>query len=86
MTAIRSAQAVVQRVDHGEGQPLTLAQAVEAARHPLAGTNREDLIEVVAYLACQVVGYAHRADADAGLALAQIRTAVKNYDRRHGAA
>lgn len=86
MTAISAAQAAVQRVDHGEGQPLTLAQAVEVVQHSLSGLKRDELVEAVAYLACQVVGYAHRADADAGLALAQIRTAVQNYDRRHGAA
>ena len=86
MTAISAAQAAVQRVDHGEGQPLTFDEAVEAVDHPMSSLTRYELVEAVAYLACQVVGYAHRADADAGLALAQIRTAVKNYDRRHGAA
>lgn len=86
MSGLSAASAAVQRVDHGEGRPLTLDQAIEAVQHPLTGLKREELVEAVAYLACQVVGYAHRADADAGLALTQIRLAVQNYDRRHGAA
>lgn len=78
--------ACVQRVDHGEGQPLTLDQATEQVEHPLTGLSRQQLVEVVAYLSCQVVGRSHDVNADALLAMHQIQTAVREYERRHSPA
>jgi hypothetical protein len=84
MSAFSVGAACVQRVDHGASQPLTFREALEQVRHPLDGLKRDELVEVVAYLACQVVGYAHNQSADANLAMVQIEIAVRDYQKRRG--
>lgn len=74
----------MQRVDHGHGPAVTLAQAVELVQPTLAGLARPDLVEVVAYLAAQVVGYAHSQNADAALAMRQLRTVIRDYELAAG--
>ena len=63
--------------------PLTLAQAAEQVAHPLAGL-KATRSRIVAYLACQVVGYQHRQDAAASLAMRQIANVVRDYTGGHG--
>lgn len=86
MSAFSVGAACWQRVDHGEAKPLTFDEAVAAVEHPLTGLNRQQLVEVVAYLSCQVVGYQHSQNADAGLAMAQIARSVHEFERRRAAA
>lgn len=74
--------ACVQRVDHGVDQPLSFDQAVGQVEHPLTGANRQTLVEIVAYLACQVVGLQHSQNADAKLAMVQIKAIVRDFDQR----
>jgi hypothetical protein len=76
--------ACVQRVDHGEDKPLTLAECIEQVTHPLTGLTRAELVETVAYLSAQVVGYRHSQDRDATLALQVITSAVREYERAAG--
>lgn len=58
----------------------TLAQAEEKINH-LTGTKAE-LMQAVAYLACQVHGYKKASNLDATLAIAQVENIVKNYRAR----
>lgn len=74
--------ACVHRCDHGLGTPLTLAECVAAVEHPLTGLSRAELVEVVAYLSAQVVGFMHRQSVDAPLALQQIAHIVKEHEER----
>lgn len=58
----------------------TLAQAEEKINH-LTGTKAE-LLQAVAYLACQVHGYKKASNLDATLAISQVENVVKNYRAR----
>jgi hypothetical protein len=79
-------EACIHRCDMGAGAPrLTLAEAVEQVTHPVAGASKVALVEVIAYLSCQVVGYQRSQNADAKMAMAQVRRIVKDYEARHGA-
>ena len=78
---VQIGMAAIQRIDQGEGEPLTLPQAVEQVEH--LSSSKSDLLEAIAYLACQVVGYRHRANQDAELAMVQVECAVNEYRRRH---
>jgi hypothetical protein len=75
------AHAAVQRVDHGMGQPLTLAEAEEQIAH-LLNRPRAELGQALAYLACQVVGYRHSQNSDATLAMAQLARIVREYEEK----
>jgi hypothetical protein len=55
----------------------TLAQA-EAKINHLTGTKAE-LLQAIAYLACQVHGYKKASNLDATLAVAQVETIIRNY-------
>lgn len=79
---VRIGMAAVGRVDQGYGEPLNLAGCVEAVEHPTSGAKRTELVEAIAYLAAQVVGYQNSADRDAQLAMQQIASAVDNYRAR----
>jgi hypothetical protein len=76
------ANAAVQLL-HPEGAPVeqdhgwTLAQAEEKVSH-LTGTKPE-LLQAIAYLACQVHAYRKMSNEDAALALAKIETALSRY-------
>jgi hypothetical protein len=82
MSAFTVGTACVQRVDHGEGKPITFDEAIALVEHPLTGLNRQQLVEVIAYLACQVVGYAHSQNADAKLAISQVERIVDEFRHR----
>ncbi|HET7386877.1 MAG TPA: hypothetical protein VFJ19_09480 [Nocardioidaceae bacterium] len=82
MSVLDKAQACVQRVDHGHGQALNLDGCVEAVQHPLDGCSRSDLITIIACLSAQVVGYQHRGDQNATLAVAQIARIIDGYKER----
>ena len=84
LDAVDTARACVQRVDHGEGPMLTLAEATEQVTPNVDNATRADLRVMVAYLACQVVGYQRARNADATLAMQQIGTVLKDYTARHG--
>jgi hypothetical protein len=86
MSAFSVATACVQRIDQGEGPAVTFEQALSLVEHPLTGLSRHELTEVVAYLACQVVGYQHSQNADAKLAMSQIETIVAEFQKRAGRA
>ncbi|QOT15901.1 hypothetical protein [Paenarthrobacter sp. YJN-5] len=58
----------------------TLAQAEEQINH-LTGTKAE-MLQAIAYLACQVHGYKKASNLDATLAIAQVENIVKNYRAR----
>ncbi|MFI2563038.1 hypothetical protein [Paenarthrobacter sp. NPDC018779] len=58
----------------------TLTQAEQQIDH-LTGTKAE-LLQAIAYLACQVHGYKKASNLDATLAIAQVETIVKNYRER----
>lgn len=58
----------------------TLAQAEEKINH-LTGTKAE-LLQAIAYLACQVHGYKKASNLDATLAISQVENIVKNYRAR----
>lgn len=79
--AVDHGEAVVQLVDHGEGTPLTLDEAVERVAH-LSTLSKGELLGALAYLGCQVVGRRRDANADARLAMAQIARTVSEYERR----
>jgi hypothetical protein len=74
--------AAVQRL-HPDGAPTdqthgwTLAQAVAQIDH-LTGTKAE-LIEAIAYLACQIHGLRKISDRDATLAIANIESIINRY-------
>lgn len=78
--ALRIATACLHRCDWGESKAYTLDEAVEQVRHPMTGVNREDTLTVIAYLSAQVVGMRRSQDADAKLALAQVRSALAGFD------
>lgn len=82
MSIFDIARACVQRCEHGAGAPLTLTQAVEQVQHPLAGLNQNELHQVIAYLACQLIGAEASRDANAGLAMHQIARIVAQYAER----
>jgi hypothetical protein len=44
--------------------------------------SKAELLEAVAYLACQANAYRSKSNEDAHLALSQVRTAVDAYDAR----
>jgi hypothetical protein len=77
-----SAQACVQLVDHGENKPLTLAEAVDRVGLPLERLTRTELVQVIAFLSCQVIGARRSLNADAALAMSQIATIAREYERR----
>lgn len=68
---------------HPEGAPAeqehgwTLAQAEEKVNH-LTGTKGE-LLQAIAYLACQVHAYRKISNEDAALALLKVEIALKEY-------
>jgi hypothetical protein len=64
------------------GKPLDLAGCIDAVDHPTSGAKRTELVEAIAYLAAQVVGYQNSADRDAQLAMHQIASAVDQYRER----
>lgn len=66
-------------VDHGAGTPLTLDEATAAVQPLVTQQRRDDLPRLVAYLACQVVGYRRSQNADAKLAMAQVAAVVDRY-------
>jgi hypothetical protein len=70
------------RCDHGAGQPLSFDECVEAVAHPTAGLKPDELRQVIAWLAAQLVGYEHRADQNAMLALGNIERIVTDYRER----
>ena len=74
------AHAAVQITDWGDGPMTTLDQAVSGIEHLKA--QAPVLLEAIAYLACQVNGYRRSQNADATLALAQVRRIVSDYERR----
>ena len=74
--------AAVSRVDQGMGAALNLDGCIEAVEHPTSGAKRSELVEAIAYLAAQVVGYQNSADRDAQLAMHQIASAVDAYRER----
>jgi hypothetical protein len=71
---------------HPEGAPpeqphgWTLAQAAEKVNH-LTGTKAE-LLEAIAYLACQVHGYKRISNLDAALAISNIESTIARYRER----
>jgi hypothetical protein len=73
------AQALVFQVDHGDGTPHTLTEAVERVTPLVAKQRREDIPRIIAYLACQVVGYQRSQNADAKLAMVQVGLVVDRY-------
>jgi hypothetical protein len=79
---VRIGIASVSRVDQGMGKPLDLAGCIDAVDHPTSGAKRTELVEAIAYLAAQVVGYQNSADRDAQLAMHQIASAVDQYRER----
>lgn len=79
---VRIGIAAVGRVDQGMDKPLDLAGCIEAVEHPTTGAKRTELVEAIAYLAAQVVGYQNSADRDAQLAMHQISSAVDQYRAR----
>ena len=80
---VRIAMACVQRVDQGHDKPLDLTGCREAVAHPTDGAKRAELVEAIAYLSAQVVGYQNAANRDATLAMSQIRRVVDEYEKRH---
>jgi hypothetical protein len=79
---VNIARAAVARVDQGLGPALTLDECKEAVEHPTKGVSRADLVETIAYLAAQVVGYRNSVNQDAVLAMAQIEHVLSEYRRR----
>jgi hypothetical protein len=77
--ALDIAQALVFQVDHGGGTPYTLSEAVEQVAPLVAKQRREDIPRIIAYLACQVVGYRRSQSADAKLAMVQVGLVVDRY-------
>jgi hypothetical protein len=63
-----------------QGHAGTLAEATAQLDH-LNGT-RDEWRQAVAFLACQVWAYRSRSDEDSSLALSQIGTIVREYNRR----
>jgi hypothetical protein len=63
-----------------QGHTGTLAEATAQLDH-LNGT-RDEWRQAVAFLACQVWAYRSRSNEDASLALSQIGTIVREYNRR----
>lgn len=79
--------ALVQRGANAQEEGGTLAQYQEAVRHPLDKVrNRDDLLDVIAFLTAQLVGARARLDADESLALANIESTIKNFRERQARA
>lgn len=73
-------EAVVSRVDQGYDKPLTWVECVEVSQHPTKNLNRAELVEVIAYLAAQLSGSRASLDAEASLAIGQIKRILRDLD------
>lgn len=86
ITGVRVGMAVVQRIDQGYDKPLDLAGCIEAAEHPTKGLSRVELVETIAYLGAQVVGYRASADVDSRLVVSQIQSVLREFEERQDVA
>jgi hypothetical protein len=76
---VDTGQALMFQVDHGAGKPLNLDEATEACSALVAKQRRENIPRIIAYLACQVIGYQRSQNADAKLAMVQVGLVVDRY-------
>jgi hypothetical protein len=76
---VDAGQALVFQVDWGAGTPPTLTEATNLVADLVAKQRRENIPRIIAYLACQVIGYQRSQNADAKLAMSQIGTIVELY-------
>ena len=81
--AFDTGNAVVQRIDQGEGPDLNWEQCKAQTAH-LTTLTKVELTEALAYLGAQLVGARKSVDADAVLAMHTISRAVAQYQKRHG--
>lgn len=85
IAGVRIGMAACMRVDQGADRPLTLTECLEAVQHPTKGAKRHELVETIAYLAAQVVGYQRSVDREGQLAMSQVARIVDEYRRVGGA-